>query len=74
MQGKLEAGQANFRDELHNHSSTSGNSKWDGKEVYLTFIIISGGMQWVSSSYNLERISNSLQSQTNGWNVKAPYP
>lgn len=31
-------------------------------------------MQWVSSSYNLERISNSLQSQTNGWNVKEPYP
>jgi len=60
MQGKLEASQANFRDELYNHSSTSGNSKWDGREVYLTFIIISGGMQWVSSSYNLERISNSL--------------
>lgn len=32
MQDKLEASQANFKDELYNHSSTSGNSKWDGRE------------------------------------------
>ena len=32
-------------------------------DIIFTFMIISGGMQWVSSSYNLERISNSLQSK-----------
>lgn len=32
-------------------------------DYLITFMIISGGIQWVNSSYNLERISNSLQNK-----------